>query len=105
MLTLADLAVSVVSARLDPNHRSRLPERIRTGLKGIGVTASAVVLLLGAYALTFHEETEFGVTGAHDIAFSADGRLVVTSSGASTVRLWDIDEPAHPICLSTVDAG
>jgi WD40 repeat protein len=103
--TLADLAVNVVAARLDPNHRSRLPERIRTGLKGIGVTASAVVLLLSAHALTFHEETEFGVTGAHDIAFSADGRLVVTSSGASTVRLWDIDKPAHPICLSTVDAG
>ena len=103
--TLADLAVNVVAARLDPHHRSRLPVRIRTGLKGLGVTAGAAVLLLGTYALTFREETAFGVTGAHDIAFSADGRLVVTSSGASTVRLWDIDNPADPVCLSTVDAG
>lgn len=103
--TLADLAVNVVAARLDPNHHSRLPQRIQTGLKAIGVTAGAVVLLLGTYAVTFHEETEFGVTGAHDLAFSADGRVVVTSSGASTVRLWDINDPGNPICLSTVDAG
>ena len=103
--TLADLAVNAAATRLDPNYRSPLPERIRIGLTGIGVTAGAVLLLLGTYALTFHEETEFGVTGAHDLAFSADGRLVVTSSGASTVRLWDIDNPANPICLSTVDAG
>jgi len=103
--TVTDLAVSAAAARLDPHHYGPLPRRVRAALKGIGVTAGVAVLLLGTYAVTFHEATDFGVTGAHDIAFSADGRLVLTSSGASTVRLWDIGNPADPICLSTMDAG
>jgi len=51
------------------------------------------------------EETAFGVTGAHGLAVSGNGRLVVASSGASTVRLWNITDPRHPVLQSTFDGG
>jgi WD40 repeat protein len=69
---------------------------------------AALVAFLGLSVgarLIVGEETAFGVTGAHSIAVSGDGRLVATSSGASRVRLWNITGPRQPMLQSSFDAG
>ena len=105
--TVLNLAANAAAARLDPTYRQTNPamlRRLRTGLAGLAVATTVLGLLVGVRLLV-GEETEFGVTGAHGIAISGD--LVATSSGAATVRLWNITDPRHPCyCpLSTVAAS
>src|SRR5215831_16102484 len=78
--TVLDLTVNAVAARLDPEYRHSI--RARFVVRGAGVLVAVLGASYGLYAVIFHEETAFGVTGAHAVAYSADGRLVATVSGA-----------------------
>ena len=105
--TVLNLAANAAAARLDPTYRQEGPpvlNRLRTGLTVLVVLTAFFGLLVGV-RLLIGEETAFGVTGAHGIAVSGDGNLVATSSGAVTVRLWNITDPRHPVRLSTFDGG
>jgi len=105
--TVVNLAANAAATRLDPAYRpdtSATLRRIRTGLAVLAAVVAIPALLVGV-RLMIGEETAFGVTGAHGLAVSGDGRLVVSSSGASTVRLWNIADPRHPLLQSSFDGG
>jgi WD40 repeat protein len=102
-----DLAINAAATRLDPTYRRDRPlivRRLRTGLAAVVVCTLLTGALAGARLLA-GEETAFGVTGAHGIAVSGDGRLVAASSGAMTVRLWDITDPTHPVRRASFEGG
>lgn len=105
--TVINLAANAAATRLDPTYRrdrSLAMRRVRTGLAVVATVAAFPGAFMGVQ-LVIGEETAFGVTGAHGLAVSGNGRLVVTSSGASTVRLWNIADPRHPVLLSSFDGG
>src|SRR5256885_37877 len=74
------------------------------GLASSAASAGFLALTVG-WRLIVGEEPDFGRLGAHDAASSADGRLVATTSGAATVRLWDATRPNQPVRLSSFDGG
>jgi WD40 repeat protein len=98
---------AAAAARLDAAYHQDRPAVVRRLRAGLALFATFAVLFaaLAGVRLAIGEETAFGVTGAHSIAVSGDGRLVATNSGAATLRLWDITDPRHPAHLSTVDTG
>ncbi|WP_157437080.1 WD40 repeat domain-containing protein [Actinoplanes subtropicus] len=106
--TVVNLAANAAATRLDPAYRpatsATLRRFLRTGAALLATVAAMPAAFVGVQ-LAFGEETEFGMTGAHGLAVSGDGRLVATSSGASRVRLWNITDPRHPMLLSHFDAG
>jgi WD40 repeat protein len=100
--TVANLAMSAAAARLDPDYRSGV---LRKVLGRSVLAIGALACLFGIFLLVVHEPTEFGVTGAHDVTYSADGRLVLTVSGDSALRLWNVTEPGHPVELCDFRGG
>jgi WD40 repeat protein len=104
--TVVNLALNAAAARLDPAYRgARMSARLRGNLTVAAVLITILAASLGLYALTFREATDFGVIGAHDLAYSADEQLIATTSGAATVRLWDAADPVHPVRRSSFTAG
>ncbi|HET6213521.1 MAG TPA: WD40 repeat domain-containing protein [Micromonosporaceae bacterium] len=106
--TVLNLVVHAVAARFDPAYRQQRSEtsiRARTFLLGAAAFVAILAVAFGGYALTFREPTGFGVAGAHDLAYTGDGRLLATTSGAQTVVLWDVADPVHPTVVSTVDGS
>ena len=105
---MLNLAANAAAARLDPTYRQEgtqvVLNRLRTGLTLLAMLTAVLGLTVGVQLL-IGEQTAFGFTGAHGIAVSGDGHLVATSSGAMTVRLWNITDPRHPVRLSTFDGG
>ena len=73
--------------------------------------ALAVLVLAGAlcYPLTHvfdgRDTTSFGTVGATAVAFSPDGRALVTANGWQTANLWNLADPAHPTRSATFFGG
>jgi WD40 repeat protein len=69
--------------------------------------ALAALVLAGAlcYPLTHvfagHDATSFGAVGTTDVAFSADGRALVTANAEETAILWSLADPARPVRSAT----
>lgn len=107
--TVANLMANAAAARLDPAYRRDpfVSSGARRALRLSGFVVGTLLLLgvAGSRILTDMEPTEFGVTGAHDVSFSADGRLVLTSGGDGALRLWDLTDPARPTELSRFRGG
>lgn len=106
--TVVNLMVNAVAARLDPAYRrDRLTVGLRRGLRRFGYPLAGLLLLGVAvpFIQAYMEPTGFGVIGATDVSFSSDGRLVLTVSGDSALRLWDLTNPAHPAQLGHFRGG
>jgi hypothetical protein len=69
--------------------------------------ALAMLVLAGAlcYPLTHvfdgRDTSSFGSVGATAVAFSADGRALVTANGWQTANLWSLADPARPARSAT----
>jgi WD40 repeat protein len=97
--TVADLMVNAAAARVDPAYRTGRVRRLTVS------AVAACAVLYGLFVLATHEPTDFGVTGAHDVAYSADSRLVLTDGGDQALRLWNLADPAHPVELCLFRGG
>jgi WD40 repeat protein len=67
-----------------------------------GFALAALVLAAAlCYPLTHlfdgHDATSFGAVGTTDVAFSADGRALVTANADQTAILWSLANPARPV--------
>jgi WD40 repeat protein len=72
-----------------------------------GALALAALVFAGVlcYPLTHvfdgHDTTSFGAVGTTGVAFSPDGRALVTTNGDRTAILWNVADPARPARTAT----
>ncbi len=46
-----------------------------------------------------------GAGGVNSVAFSAAGHMLASGNSGGIVRLWDLDDPAHPRTLDSIPTG
>jgi WD40 repeat protein len=75
--------------------RRRL-ERLLAGLALAGLAAAGALCYPLTHVFDGRDTTSFGAVGTTDVAFSRDGRALVTANGEQTAILWSLADPARP---------
>jgi WD40 repeat protein len=74
----------------------RWVNRLLAGFALAGLAAACALCYPLTHVFDGRDTTSFGVVGTTDVAFSADGRALVTANGYQTAILWNLADPARP---------